>query len=104
MREVIRGLVEAEGEARRIVQSTRAEAEVSVSEAEKRAQDILFGARADSKSAAEKEIDVAVEEARREKQKRLEKAAAQMEAQVRLDGATEQCAVDAIIRCVCGCR
>ncbi len=102
MREVIQGLIEAEGEARGIVQSARAEADALVSEAEKRAQRLAAQARLTARAEAAQTIQTAVEAAQAEKIKRLETATFEIQSQVRMDEATRNRLADAVVRCLSG--
>ncbi len=102
MREVIQGLVEAEGEARRIVQAARAEADRLVSAAEQRALAMAATARREARAQAIQTIEAAVKAAQEEKRKRLEQAAAEVQSQVRMDEAVHDRFVEAVVRCVCG--
>jgi vacuolar-type H+-ATPase subunit H len=104
MREVIQGLIDAEREARSIVQSARAEAEGIVVDAEKRARSLTAEARQAVAAEAAQLIAAAVESAQQEKKKRLERAAAEIQNQVRMDEATRNRLADAVVRCVCGQR
>lgn len=102
MREVILGLIEAEGEARGLVQSARAEADVLVSEAEKGARSLAARARQAACAEAAQTIETAVKAARLEKAKRLEAAVLGIQNQVRLDEATCGRLAEAVAHCVCG--
>jgi vacuolar-type H+-ATPase subunit H len=104
MREVIRRVVETEGEAKRIVDAGKAEADRIRSEALTQAQETLARARREARVEAEHVVEAAVQEAGREKQRRLAAAVADIESRVRLDEAVRHRAVDAAVRCVCGQR
>ena len=102
MREVIQGLLAAEGEARSLVQSARAEADGLVSDAEKRARDLAAESRQAARAEAAQTIASAVAAAQREKKQRLEQAAAEIQSQVCMDEAMRNRYADAVVRCICG--
>ena len=102
MREVIRGLIEAEGEARAIVQAARGEADGLRSEAKKRAQEMLAQAQQAARVEAARTLDLAMEVAEQERQKRLERATAAIQSQVQLDETARDRFADAVVRCICG--
>jgi vacuolar-type H+-ATPase subunit H len=101
MREVIQGLIEAEAEARHIVESARQEADALLSDAEKRAREVAAQARQAARAEAARTIDTAVEAAQQEKRKQLEKAAAEIDHEARIDDATLERLAQAVVRCVC---
>jgi vacuolar-type H+-ATPase subunit H len=102
MREVIQGLLEAEAEARHMVESARQEADALVADAEKRCRELAAEARQAARAEAVQTIDAAVEAAQLEKSKQLEKAAADIDRQTRIDEATRERLAQAVVRCLCG--
>jgi vacuolar-type H+-ATPase subunit H len=102
MREVIQGLIEAESEARSIVQLAREEADGLVSEARQRARDLVAQSRQAARAEAAQTIEAAVAAAQQEKMKQLERAATEIQIQVRMDEATRGRLADAVVRCVIG--
>jgi vacuolar-type H+-ATPase subunit H len=102
MHEVIQGLIEAEGEARAIVQRARAEADRLVADAQQRAHDGGVRARQETRAQAAETIETAVEGAGQEKCKRLEQARAEIQCQVQMTEARRDRLADAVVRCVCG--
>ncbi len=102
MREVIQGLIAAEGEARCLVHSAREAADHLVADAEQRAQDVLARTRQETHAEAASAIETAVEAARQERAKRLQTAANEIDRDVRMEDAMRDRLVDAVVRCVCG--
>jgi vacuolar-type H+-ATPase subunit H len=102
MREVIQKVIQAEGEAKRLRQEAQAEADRIMTEAQKQAHDLVVRCRQEVRVEAERIMAAAIQEAEREKKESLDRAAAEIEAQVRLDEATKQRAVEAVVRFVCG--
>lgn len=101
MREVIQGLLEAEGEARRIVQSAREAAVELVAEAMKCARESVEQARHAARAEAAQAILTAVQAAQKERQQRLQNAKVEIERQVCMDEATCSRLADAVVRCIC---
>lgn len=102
MHDVIQKVIAAEAEAKHIVEAGRSERDRILSDAQQRAEGVVGQACREARADAGKMIESAVQEAEREKQECLARAAAEIEAQIRLDEATRQRAVEAIVRCVCG--
>ncbi len=88
MREVIQGLIEAEGEAKQLVESARQEADRLVAEAQRRAQGLLAQARTEARVQAEKK-------------RCLEKAELETREAAQLDAATRDQIVRAVVDAVC---
>ena len=101
MREVIRKLVDAENEARQTVEAARIEAEAIVSEARRQASERLAQARRDARAESQHVVETATRDALKEKQDRLSRATADLEAGIDVDGARRECLVQAAVRCVC---
>lgn len=102
MHAVIQDLIEAEGQARGVVEAARAEADRLVAEAEHRARERLAQTRRDSTAEAAGAVAAAIEAAEREKTLRLDQAAADIERRFQLDDATRERLADAVVRCICG--
>ncbi len=102
MRDVVQKVIEAEAEAKRLVQAAQAEAERILAEAQNQGQQLITRARQEARTEAERMVEAAVRAAEQEKQKRLAHLAAEIESSLRLDEATRRHAVAAAIRCVCG--
>ncbi len=102
MHDVIQRLVETEAEAKRMLEEARAEAERIVTEAQKKAADLMARSHKQTRSEGEEVIQTAVRDAEVEKQERLARAAAEIEAQVRLNETNGQHAVESVVRCVRG--
>ena len=101
MRDVIQKIVATENEAKCVVDAAKVEAERTISDAQKKGRDIIERSRQEALAEAGRIVEAAVEEAEREKQRRLADAADGMENQIRLDTATREWAVEEVIRCVC---
>jgi len=104
MREVIQKAIEAENEGKGRVAAAKAEAEAILSKAAKQSQELLERGQQEARTGAEQMVEAVVLQAEREKGELLARAAGEIEAQVRLDEATRQRAVDSVVRCVCGFR
>jgi len=102
MREVIQKMVEAEGEAKRILDAAKAEADRLMGDARRQAQGLIEQSRREAKAAAAKVVEAAVQTAEREKKDRLSREIAAVEAETRLDDATRRAAVEAVVRLVSG--
>lgn len=102
MREVIRKVIETEAEAKRIVEAAKTESGRISSDAQKQGQALRERTRQEARLAAAKMLEVAAQEAEREKQERLARATTEIETQVGLDEAMKQRAVEGVVRCVCG--
>jgi len=101
MREVMLGLIDAEREARGMVDAARAEGERVVSRAEQSAREMAALARQEIRAEAAQVIETAVESARREKRERMEKAALEINNQVLMDEETRNSVVEEVVRSVC---
>jgi vacuolar-type H+-ATPase subunit H len=102
MREVIQQLIEAEGEAKRLVESAHREAERLVGKAEAEAQATLTRVRAEVRVQAGQLVQAAVEHACAEKKQRLEEAHLQIQTELQLDPDTRSQLVQAVVEFVCG--
>jgi vacuolar-type H+-ATPase subunit H len=101
MRDVIQKIIATESEAKLIVEAAKAQADIILSDAQKKGHDIVELARQEAANEAGKIVDAAVEAANQEKQSSLKNAAVEIESRIRLDPATRQRAIEGIIRCVC---
>lgn len=99
---LLQRVVEAENEAKSIVESARAEAERIQAEAERQARARASPGRQAHRRAREQLLERALAEARGEKERRLAEAARAIEHEVILDDPTRQKLVDAVVRCACG--
>jgi vacuolar-type H+-ATPase subunit H len=101
MRDVIQKIIATESEARLTVEAAKVEADLIMSDAQKKGRDIVERARQETMIEADRIVEAAVEAAEREKQCRLTDAAAEIESQIQLEPAVRQWAVEEIVRCVC---
>jgi vacuolar-type H+-ATPase subunit H len=101
MREIIKEIIATESEARRIVETARADADRILSDAQKKGHDLVERARQETLIEAEKIVEAALEAARQEKQARLADAAAEIDDQIQFDPAEKKSAVEEVVRCVC---
>ncbi|MBM4017447.1 MAG: hypothetical protein FJ288_03820 [Planctomycetes bacterium] len=102
MRDVIRKMVEAETEAKRIVGEAQAQAERLLADARGEAHALMERSRQESQAEAARISDAAAQEAERLRQERLARELAAVDAQSRLDPATLQAAAEAVVRVVAG--
>ena len=101
MRDEIQKVITTEGEARLLIETAQAEADRIISEARRIGQVTDEQARQDALNESEKILDVAIETAESEKQRRLADAAIDIERQIRLEPSTRQWALEEVIRCLC---
>jgi len=104
MREVIHRVLEAEDQARRLLEAASAEAEGILSEADRRVQELVARVQREAQVEAAQILDSATQEADREKRELLSRAEAEIKAQVQLEETAKERAVEAVVRCVCGFR
>ena len=102
MREVIEKIIVTENEAKAIVEAAGAEAERVLSDARKRASEIVERARLEARTEAARIVREAVEAAEEEKKVFLSQAASRIESGIDVDEAARERAVQAVVRCVCG--
>ena len=102
MRATIQRVMAAEAEARRLVEAARKEGEAHLADCRRRARELAENTEREARLAGAEILEAAAEEARCEKEDRLRKASAEIDASIRLDEAVAREAVDAIVRCVCG--
>jgi len=102
MRDVIRKMLEAEAEAKRIVQEAGAETERLLAEARRQAQKLAERARRETAAEAERIIQTAERDAEREKKERLDEIASEMDAELKVSEDARRAAVEAVVQSVCG--
>jgi vacuolar-type H+-ATPase subunit H len=102
MRETIQRVMAAEDGARRLVDAARIEGTAHLVDCRRRAQELAENIEREARLAGAEFLEGATKEAHREKEDRLRKASAEIDATIRLDEAVARKAVDAIIQCVCG--
>jgi len=102
MRDVVKMVLEAEGESKVILEEAAAEAERIAAEARREAMNLVQASRRETAEQADAIVRSAEQEADRERQLRLEQAAAEIGAAVDLDKRAMESAVQAVVRCVCG--
>jgi vacuolar-type H+-ATPase subunit H len=100
MRDVIQKVLEAEDEAKRMLEQARQEAAQIEAQARKEAQAIQARMERESRAEAGRILEEATRAAEREKQERLTDATREINDQVRLSKALKQRAVQEVIRCV----
>lgn len=101
MRNVIQKVLETEREAKRLVETAKADAENVLSKARQQAREMLAQAQQNAHAEAQRMVEVAIEAAEREKQESLARATAEIKTEVHLDKAVLQRAVEGVVRCVC---
>lgn len=101
MREIIQKIIATENEAKLIVEGAKAEANRILSEAQKKAHDIVDQARQEALIEAGRIVKAAVEEAEYEKQRRLVQAGAEIESQIRFEPDIKEWAIEGVVRCLC---
>jgi len=100
MRDVIQKMVEAEGEAKRVLDAARTEADRILADARRQAHAMAEQSRQETRDRAARILSDAVQQAEREKQQRLAREIAAAEAETRLDEATFRAAAQAVVRAV----
>lgn len=102
MRDVIQKIIEAENQAKLLVETAKAEADRILSDAQKKGQDMVERAREEALDEAERIVEAATEGAEKEKQERLAQIAADIERDVQLEQGRKEWAIEGVVRCVCG--
>lgn len=102
MQDVVKLVLQAEGEARRILHEAEAEAERLATEARRRAQEIVQTLRRETAQQADALVGSAEQEALRQRREQLAQAAAEVETAVHLDESATRDLIAAIVRCVSG--
>lgn len=101
MNEVIARVMEAEAEAKRIVEAARIEADRILAEARVQAGELSTRIRRETQAEADRLIEDTVQAASQEKQARLKRYTAKLESSLPLDGPEKEEAVNAALKCVC---
>ena len=102
MQNVIQRVMEAEGEAQRILQDARTEAERLVDEARQQVKVKESQSRINVRLMADTLIEKAVQAAENEKAAQLARAVLAMNSGTHLDDPVRRCAVKAVVDCVAG--
>jgi vacuolar-type H+-ATPase subunit H len=102
MQEVMQKVMAAEAEAKRRLDQANAEANRILAEARRQAAELHARARAEAAAGAAQLIDSAARAAAEEERLLVARAANAIHNQVRLDPATRQAAVDALVQVVAG--
>lgn len=102
MHDVVKLVLQAEAQARRILEEAEAEAERLAAEGRRRAQEIVQTMRRETAEQADAIVTTAEREALRERGERLAQAAAEIEAAVHLDPLSARAVMNAVIHCVSG--
>jgi vacuolar-type H+-ATPase subunit H len=102
MHDVVKLVLQAEAQARRILEDAEAEAERLGADARSRAQEIVQTMRRETAEQADAIVTTAEQEALRERRQRLAQAAVEIETAVQLDRPSAQAVVDGVIRCING--
>lgn len=101
MRETIQRVMAAEDEAMRLVEAAREEGEAFLVDCRRRARDVSERTQREARLEGEELLEASAEGACREREERIRRASAEIEASICLDEAVARQAIDAIIRCVC---
>ncbi len=102
MREIIQKVIASESEAKQLVQAARTEADRLLSRTRLEARGAVEQAHREARRETESILAAAETDAAREKAERLARAAAEINARIRLDETVANEAVAAAWRCVCG--
>jgi vacuolar-type H+-ATPase subunit H len=102
MNEVIKKVIAAEAEAKRMVQAAKAEAERIMSDAKTRTLELKSVARLQNQNEVDQILAAATADADKEKQARLAAVAADIEKQIVLDEPAKRQAIAAVLKCVSG--
>lgn len=101
MNEVIARVMEAEAEARRIVDAARTESDRILSAARDEARQLSARIRKATQAEADRLMEESIGAARQKKQTGLTRYAAELDARLPLAPSTEESAVAAALMCVC---
>jgi vacuolar-type H+-ATPase subunit H len=104
MQDVIHRVMEAEGEARKILQDAQGEADRLVGEARSQAKQRADQVRTEVRQAADKLLKEAEQAAEQQKAEQLALAAVQIDSGIRIDDALRRSAVDAVVACVAAAK
>lgn len=101
MREAIQKVIEAEREAKHLIEAAKAEAARISAQGQRKAEEILSRIEQQTQAEAQTILDDATREANEEKERRLVQAKGEIESQVQLNEKVRREVVATIIRCVC---
>ena len=101
MNDVIKEVIKTEGDAKRLVEGARAEADRIASEAQEQARRHEARVRQETKDEAESLLQTAMTEAQRDKQELVARAVEEIRTRLCLDDATKQLVAEGAVRCVC---
>lgn len=101
MRDVIQKVIATETEAKQLVEAAKAERDQILSDAQKKADEIMRQTLQTVRSEAEKIMTAAIEEGEREKQEKLAGIIAEIDSQIRIDETLKEQVVEKIILSVC---
>lgn len=101
MRDVVKMVLEAEDESKQILEEASAKVERIAAKARRESMEIVQTARRETAEQVDAIRRQAEQEAEREKQLRLEQAAADIENMGQLDDQAVQTAVQSVLHCVC---
>jgi vacuolar-type H+-ATPase subunit H len=102
MNDVVKLVLQAEGESKRILEEAESRASKISDDARRRAHDLVQKMRLDTAEQVQVIVETAQQEGGRERQIRLDQAAAEIEAAVQMDDASLQTLIEAMMRCVHG--
>ena len=97
MHDVVKMVIQAEAEAKGILQDAEAQAEGLAADARRRAQEIVKAIRREAAEQTDAMLQAAEQDAQRERQDRLTRASAQIETAVHLDPPTVRALVEAVL-------
>lgn len=102
MHEVIQQVLQAEEEAKRIVDQARAEAERIVATAQRQAQELTASEKQAAEAEALRIVNSTVQEAERDRQQELARVEKDINTQVQVQPDAREKAIASAVRCVCG--
>ena len=104
MHDVVKMVLEAEAESKRVSEQAESEVQRISTEARRKAQEIAQAMRQETAEQADTIVRAAAEAALREKEEQLARAAAEMDVAVRFDRSRVQALIEAVVRRVSGGR
>ena len=104
MHDVVKMVLEAEAESKQVLESAESEVQRITAEARRNAQEIVQSMRHETAEQADAIVRAAAEAALREKEERLARAAADLDAAVRFDASRVRALIEAVVRRVSGGR
>lgn len=102
MNDVVKLVLQAESESKRILEEAETQASQISDDARRRAHELVQKRRLETAEQAQAMIDTAQQEGQRERQIRLDRAATEIESAVKLEDASLQTLIEAMMRCVHG--